>query len=84
MTVPFKQDTFYRCYDEGWGEKGVYDHELSFDQAYQHIVDASGKDVADMWVKYEDPMFEYGMFGHTRMVASLWFDPDDWEGSDDW
>ena len=83
MTIPFKQDVFYRCYDEGWGARGVYDYELSYDEAYQRIVDASGKDWAEQWAKSEDPRFEFAC-ERQCMVASDEFDPDDWEGSDDW
>ena len=82
MTTPFKQDTFYRCYDCGWGEKGVHDYEITFDQAYQIIVDRSGKEAADRWAETEEDYFYFGV--DQYMLTSGSFDADAWEGSDDW
>ena len=82
MRVPFKQDTFYHCYDCGWGECGVHDYAITYDQAYQIIADRSGKEAADKWAETEDDYFEF--YGERHMVASGSFHPENWEGSDDW
>lgn len=74
----FKDLYFFMCYDCGWGEKGVSETYLTFDQAYEIIKTQAGKDCADEWAITED---EYLVFnGFRYMVAKPAFVEFDWVG----
>ena len=79
----FKTRTFHYCFNCGWGECGVHEHFITFQQAYDIIVKRGCKEQADVWETTEDPHFCFG-YGDYYMVADDWFDAEDWEGDDGW
>ena len=81
MKTNFKDQSFNHCYDCGYGEKGVHDVGLTFEEAYEIISSRSSKYVADEWVKNECNDVEYRF--DTYMIADCEFDMDDWVGSSD-
>lgn len=80
--LPFRENTFFYCFDCGWGEKGVHEGWLTFDAAYSIIEDRAGKEAADNWVEEEDEHCEFRP--DYYMISERMFDRDEWEGSDDY
>ena len=79
----FKEMAFHYCFNCGYGECGVHDYFLTFDEAYDIIVRRSCREDADRWVESEDTHFDFG-YGDYYMVADFIFDEEHWEGSDDY
>ena len=78
----FKDLLFFNCYDCGWGEKGVSDSCLTFEEAYSIIKEVSGVECADRFEKEEEDYFDYGI--NHYMVSKRHFVEADWEGSQDY
>lgn len=74
MTIPFNKQLFYFCYNCGYGELGIYDVELSFEQAFEKIKKYS-IEAANYWVSSNDTYFE---FGDSYMVSEVDFIEEDW------
>lgn len=80
--IAFKDLLFYHCYDCGWGEKGVIDTCLSFEQAYDVIKELSCQEEADEFAVDEDNHFEFAM--NRYMVSKRAYVEADWKGSQDY
>ena len=64
---------FFRAYDCGYGESGVHDYNLTFDQAKQLMIDNFGEDTAKEWEQNEVTFFE-SFNGNDYMIADCDFD----------
>jgi hypothetical protein len=82
MTKPFNEQSFYFCYDCGWGEKGVSEYCISFQQACDIILDCSCKECVERFIKEEDGWFEFRV--DRYMISEECFKDEDWEGSQDY
>lgn len=78
----FKEGAFYHCYDCGWGERGIHEYAIDFDQARAILVSYSGEDTAKQWEESEETYLEFGV--DYYMVHESDFDEELWEGTDDW
>jgi hypothetical protein len=78
----FKDKLFTRCFDCGWGEKGVHDVNLSFNQMFAEIELYHSLSAANAWAESDDDYFEINNT-HTIMSSEL-FDSSEWEGSQDY
>ena len=58
---PFDEQTFYHCYDFGYGEKGIVEYCLTFQQAYEIIKDTSFEETAEQFKKQEDGWFNFSV-----------------------
>jgi hypothetical protein len=81
-TVPFKDRAFNFCFNCGWGEKGVHDMDLSYEQAYALLVSRGSKETAERWAENEETYFEFR--DDYYMIADCDFEEEDWEGSQDY
>jgi hypothetical protein len=82
MDTPFQEQAFYYCYDCGWGEKGVTDYCISFQQAYDIILDSTCKEVADRFKNEEEGWFDFRV--DRYMISEQCFNDEDWQGSQDY
>jgi hypothetical protein len=71
--MKFKDKTFYYCYDCGYGERGVSERGISYDEAFYLL-----KGDAAKWAAREDGFFKVGV--NHYMVASDEYIEEDWEG----
>jgi hypothetical protein len=78
----FKEKQFYYCFDCGWGERGVHEFAISFQQAYDIIKTRTNEETADAWLTQEDNYYEFR--SDYYMLTEDMFDLDQWEGSEDY
>lgn len=82
MSKLFQKQAFYFCYDCGWGEKGVTETCLTFQQAFDIIEEQSGKECAERFAKEEEGWFDFRV--DRYMISEECFNEEDWEGSQDY
>lgn len=82
QTTDFKNQTFYYCYDCGWGERGVHEYDISFAQAREIIADRASEETAAKWEADADGYYEFRP--DYYMISKAAFVEEHWEGSEDW
>ena len=81
-SIPFKDRRFYYCFDCGWGEKGVHEYGISFDEAIEIMRKKCSDGFLVNWASDEDGSVEFS--DNYYMLDQYWFVDSDWEGSQDY
>jgi hypothetical protein len=80
--INFKDQLFNRCFDCGWGEKGVHDYGMTYDQVVTYLKSIN-EETAERFIEAEDGYFEF-RYGDDYIISENCFDAEQWEGSDDY
>jgi hypothetical protein len=78
--IEFKDKLFSRCFDCGWGEKGIHHFNLTFDEMFEVLKQHHSVSFAVEWANSNDDFYEKDIY---TIMSSDYFNSEDWGDSED-